>query len=957
MRIRIRGLCTRVIIKVLLGAAVAFFILAGTSSAQQTVTLQLDPKGAYIFTDENPPSGFPADNPDAPLTVSLASLGAQPGDTLLIHVLGDLNYCDPAFCGPEQVPFGVCAVFSSSNTLLPSTNLNRVPGAIAPDFAQVTSCTTLPTLWASLPTDIPQDFILNGRPIKIPPGSQYLFIAVDDSFYADNSDTNGDLKVSITAIHGAAATHAPYAYVVTNTSATCCVQVVDTSTNAVVKSIPTTGNGIPIALTPDQSRLYIADFNNNLVNVIDTASNTLITTIPVGVGANATAIAPNGILGYTANSDGTVTVFSVAANKVVATIPVGFFLGDVTVTPDGSTLYASGGNTVAVINTATNTITSTFTIPLPPVQNAALLGPFLNPSGTLGYINQVARGVSPGLINVISIPSNSIVNTLSTGSSPFYDVFSPDGSLLYVVDAPNNVSVLNTSTNQVIANVAVGTDPASMAITPDGSSVYVANVGDGTLSVIQTSTNTVTATVSLGAVNPFGVAIPYPLAPSLATTLTLNPASLSFNPQLIGVSSAVQNISVMNPGNSAVSLTSVALTGPNPGDYSLTNNCPAPPATLGAGVSCNIGVSSTPTGVGVRTAFLTIIDNNGVANSQQSVPLTGTGTALAPTVTQMRLTYNPGMNVSNVATFNCVSGLIPCPDPSAHSLKITVPEVISPFTLTVTAYEVPLSQADGICQNGQTETTDFDCRFATYFPIQTLGDGDIIVPQCIPYSNGNCVFYRVSDTPPFSSYVGPVTEYIAWNNSAYVPSGIYQANNPRLFDDPGDPPYDINHQFVFDITNYYQPTGEEVGVDAGIGGTTKHFNDFVVAYPGAPKTAYTISWVPPLSSTMTAPFLQGDVINARFSLKPNTPSAVAVTPPERVGYTVVLDSDNSGCKNLTGVRQPTVTPAHWPSEFTYDPVRQIYQLKLAIVYNPGHYKLLVDSPLFPEQCASFVVTK
>ena len=343
--------------------------------------------------------------------------------------------------------------------------------------------------------------------------------------------------------------------------------------------------------------------------------------------------------------------------------------------------------------------------------------------------------------------------------------------------------------------------------------------------------------------------------------------------------------------------------------------------------------------------------NMTVSNLQVTLTLT------EPTTTTIPLTFNPGSNVSQVATYNCPSGTVPCIDANAHSLRLTVPQVITPFTLTVTAYEVPLSQANGICENGQTETTDFDCRFATYFPIQTLGNGDVVVPQCIPYSNGNCVFYRVGNTPPFTSYQGPVNEYIAWNNSAYVPSGTYQANNPRLFDDPDDPPYDVNHQFVFDITNYYQPTGEEVGVDAGIGGTTKHFNDFVVAYPGAPKTAYTTSWVPPLSSTMTAPFAQGDTMNARFSLKPNTPSAIAVTPPDRVGYTVVTDSDNTGCQDLTGVQQHTVPLFHWPSEFTYDPVRQIYQLKLTMVYNPGHYKLLIDSPLFPEQCAAFVVTK
>ena len=364
----------------------------------------------------------------------------------------------------------------------------------------------------------------------------------------------------------------------------------------------------------------------------------------------------------------------------------------------------------------------------------------------------------------------------------------------------------------------------------------------------------------------------------------------------------------------------------------------------GNGVINGIG-----TGIGLPVGYVNEANWSGFQLVQ--VPTIGTASIPVP------LTFNPGSNVSKVATFFCPSGTTPCTDPNAHSLKITVPQVLAPFTVTVTAYEVPLAEANGVCENGQTETSDFDCRFKTYFPIQTLANGDVIVPQCIPFSNGNCVFYRVGNAPPFTSYQGPVNEYIAWNNSAYVPSPIYQANNPRLFDDPDDPPYDVDHQFVFDITNYYQPTGEGVGVDPGISGQTKHFNDFVVAYPGVPKTAYTTSWVPPLSSSTAAPFAQGDTMNARFILQPNMLAGVAVTPPNRVGYSVVLDSDNSGCKNFTGVRQATVTLPHWPSDFTYDPVRQIYQLKLTMAYNPGHYKLLIDSPLFPERCATFVVTK
>ena len=46
-----------------------------------------------------------------------------------------------------------------------------------------------------------------------------------------------------------------------------------------------------------------------------------------------------------------------------------------------------------------------------------------------------------------------------------------------------------------------------------------------------------------------------------------------------------------------------------------------------------------------------------------------------------------------------------------------------------------------------------------------------------------------------------------------------------------------------------------------------------------------------------------------------------------------------------------------PSEFTYAPVREIYQLKLTMAHKPGRYKLLINSLLFAEPCASSAVTE
>jgi sugar lactone lactonase YvrE len=347
----------------------------------------------------------------------------------------------------------------------------------------------------------------------------------------------------------------------------------------------------------------------------------------------------------------------------------------------------------------------------------------------------------------------------------------------------------------------------------------------------------------------------------------------------------------------------------------------------------------------------TIVTPQGSTSNSNS-PATWPKTVVTP------LTFSTSATpVSNIAVLNCPSGTVPCTDPNAHSLKLTVPAVNTGFTLTVTSVEVPISQANGVCEAGNTEANDFDCRFATYFPLQVKGNGDVVVPQCVPYSNGNCIYYRVSNTPPESYYTAGVLEYIAWNNTSYTPLPIYNANNPRLYDDPDDPPYNLNHQFVFDITNYYQPTGEFVGLDPGISGQTKHFNDFVVAYPGVPSSPYALTILPPLKASKAAVFPQGNSIPISFTLMPNIPPGVAMTPPHRTGYSVLLDTNNTGCSDFSGAHQPTMTLPASANNFVYDPRHQQYNLKLVGIYSPGNYKLLISSDLIPEQCAPFTVSK
>jgi trimeric autotransporter adhesin len=431
------------------------------------------------------------------------------------------------------------------------------------------------------------------------------------------------------------------------------------------------------------------------------------------------------------------------------------------------------------------------------------------------------------------------------------------------------------------------------------------------------------------------VAGSFTLSQSLAANLsnaTITPSTFSFyvGPVVLDQNSATgaSFTGIYTDASGSITHWSISISNAN---YTITTNNPFPNA-------------------GAVGDTFQVITPFGLASNSNS-PTTWPQTITVPA------TFNPGSNVSNVATIYCPSGTTPCTDPNAHSIKLAVDTVTSAFTLSITAVEVPDSEANGVCQKSQSEVTALACRFLSTFAGQLQPNGDTVVPLCIPYSNGNCVFYHIGNVPAFSSYQGSVGEYIAWNNATFVPPATYQADNPRLYYDPDYPPYDVNHQFVFDITNYYEPSGALVGIDPGIGGRTKHFSDFVVAYPLSPNTTYTYTWAGALRANRVAHFEAGDSIPVRFRVSPDTPAGVVMQAPNRAGYSVMLDKNGTGCADFSGVRQPTVTRRNAATDFTYDPIQQEYELRLQGTFHPGAYKLLVTSNLFGEQCAPFVVTK
>jgi hypothetical protein len=94
------------------------------------------------------------------------------------------------------------------------------------------------------------------------------------------------------------------------------------------------------------------------------------------------------------------------------------------------------------------------------------------------------------------------------------------------------------------------------------------------------------------------------------------PTSLTFASQVVGTSSAAQNVMLTDTGSAALNISGISVVG----DFSESNNCSL---GIGATESCQIAVVFAPSATGTRTGTLTIVDN--AAGSPQTVSLTGTG--------------------------------------------------------------------------------------------------------------------------------------------------------------------------------------------------------------------------------------------------------------------------------------------------------------------------------------------
>jgi hypothetical protein len=227
--------------------------------------------------------------------------------------------------------------------------------------------------------------------------------------------------------------------------------------------------------------------------------------------------------------------------------------------------------------------------------------------------------VGDGFVAKISLsPIVSLSNSSLTFGSQAVGTTSPAQKVTVsnTGTAPMSVSSISASgdykqTNDCGNSVAAGSScTVNMTFTPTASGTRT-----GTLTITDSASDS-PQSVSLTGTASVGV--------------SLSPSNLVFGNQLVGTTSATQTVTLSNLGSSSLTISSIAITGANPGDFAQSSNCSN---SLPASGSCVINVAFTPTATGSRTASLAVSDS--ATGSPQVALLSGTGgsptVSLSPT--------------------------------------------------------------------------------------------------------------------------------------------------------------------------------------------------------------------------------------------------------------------------------------------------------------------------------------
>jgi YVTN family beta-propeller protein len=286
------------------------------------------------------------------------------------------------------------------------------------------------------------------------------------------------------------------------------ISVIDTAALRVAGTVALDGEDLlyGMAISPDGSRVYVSRSDHDTLDVIDTSTLQVVGNVQVGHIPAGIAVAPNTRQVYVANEDGTISVVDPGSAPVTSAGPhvsTTIRLADspraMAVSPDGKQVYAAG-STLTLIDTTSNEVAGT--VDVGGYANASSVAvsadgtrvyvPFGDPDGT-SYVVWIVEPAARRAVDRIEVPTGQ------RGAIPGGIALSPDGWRAYVtVSGREQMTVIDTVAGTVAANVKVAPDPGDIAVSPDGRRVYVIHQPSWSVDVINAGTLLPEGTVKLG---------------------------------------------------------------------------------------------------------------------------------------------------------------------------------------------------------------------------------------------------------------------------------------------------------------------------------------------------------------------------------------------------------------------------------------------------------------------------
>lgn len=282
------------------------------------------------------------------------------------------------------------------------------------------------------------------------------------------------------------------------------------------------------------------------------------------------------------------------------------------------------------------------------------------------------------------------------------------------------------------------------------------------------------------------------LLPASGTTvLQITPSSIAFPNTAIGFTSAAQPVTITNSGSTAITISSIAITGANAADFAQTNDC----SSLAPSANCTVQVTAAPSASGARNAYLGVTSSSPDSPQYVALSVTGTTPNAGPvTITPSSLSFTVGGTLQDVTLSNFGSTSLAIQSITATVTTVNGPAFAPTFAIGNTNCGSTLP-AQSVCTISVASLggVEFNGEPATSAGMLTVVDDAVGGPQTATLTATNTSEFVTNGFGNLSGVISFPANQVGYQQTqtgySYLSTGHYGAPGLSLTlsgSDPGD---------------------------------------------------------------------------------------------------------------------------------------------------------------------------